>query len=578
MSLFSDAKRYPYRSGSLFLGVDEKGHEVGISTERHAITVAGSRSGKGAALLIPNARRWPHNLLVVDPKGENATASWEAREALGQSVYVLDPFGKADVPERLRASFNPLGSISLDDPTGREDIEVIADGLVKRSDPKDEEWYSGAVAILAGLMAYVVESAPPDYRNFAAVRSILLQTDDVLKEDAERMLSSVAFGGLARATGIAILTAISTDKSMERSFLGGARRASAWMDSPPVAAALASSSFALSSLKTGNASVFLVLPPKYLETHAAFLRLFVRSAIDAMMQDGAKGRPCLFLLDEFFALGRLDIVAKSAGLMGGYGLHLWPFLQDLGQLKTLYGENLADTFFGNADAQIFFGNSDVTTLDYVARRLGVVDVKEIGKAPTNPGHIPVTGQMTERMFSGPASYQKQTGAVIGGMVGLLGAGLNSIAQEAAQNEMNAYQQKAMTVGRPRLSHGEIQALTGKGDGDTVARSLIAFAKAGDALNIQLAPYFIERKTAVTASSTKPSFGAGSVYDIRQYPPIPQFAVGFVVVGSAIVFVRWSAGLKIGDDPLGGVFALAMLGAMVGAVWRGVVKLKVWWNS
>lgn len=48
------------------------------------------------------------------------------------------------------------------------------------------------------------------------------------------------------------------------------------MDSPPVAAALASSSFVLSSLKTGNASVFLVLPPKYLETHAAFLRLFVR--------------------------------------------------------------------------------------------------------------------------------------------------------------------------------------------------------------------------------------------------------------------------------------------------------------
>lgn len=493
MSLFSDAKRYPYRSGSLFLGVDDKGHEVGISTERHAITVAGSRSGKGAALLIPNARRWPHNLLVVDPKGENATASWEAREALGQSVYVLDPFKAADVPERLRASFNPLGSITIDDPTGREDIEVIADGLVKRSDPKDEEWYSGAVSILAGLMAYVVESAPPDHRNFAAVRSILLQTDDALKEDAERMLSSVAFGGLARATGIAILTAISTDKSMERSFLGGARRASAWMDSPPVAAALASSSFALSSLKTGNASVFLVLPPKYLETHAAFLRLFVRSAIDAMMQDGAKGRPCLFLLDEFFALGRLDIVAKSAGLMGGYGLHLWPFLQDLGQLKTLYGENLADTFFGNADAQIFFGNSDVTTLDYVSRRLGVVDVKEIGKAPTmGSGANHITGQRVGSLLSGPNRETQAAGAVIGGIVGMMGSTIHELETRANQSAMNAYQQKAMTVGRPRLSHEEIQALTGKGDGDKVARSLIAFAKAGDALNVRLAPYFVNR--------------------------------------------------------------------------------------
>lgn len=490
MSLFTDSKKYPYRAGSLFLGVDAKGREVGISTERHAITVAGSRSGKGAALLIPNARRWPHNLLVVDPKGENASASWEAREALGQSVHVLDPFKAADVPERLRASFNPLGAISINDPTGREDIEVIADGLVKRSDPKDEEWYSGAVSILAGIMAFVVESAPPEHRTFAAMRSILLQTDDALKEDAERMLSMVAFGGLARATGIAILTAISTDKSMERAFLGGARRASAWMDSPPVAAALASSSFTLSSLKTGNASVFLVLPPKYLETHAAFLRLFVRSAIDAMMQDGAKGRPCLFLLDEFFALGRLDIVAKSAGLMGGYGLHLWPFLQDLGQLKTLYGENLSDTFFGNADAQIFFGNSDVPTLDYVSRRLGVVDVKEIGQAPTmGSGVNPITGATVGALLSGTNKHTQMGGAIIGGAVGLMGSALHDLETRAQQSEMNAYQQKAMTVGRPRLSHEEIQALTGKGDRDTVARSLIAFAKAGDALNVQLLPYF-----------------------------------------------------------------------------------------
>ena len=528
MSLFTDSKKYPYRAGALFLGVDAKGREVGISTERHAITVAGSRSGKGAALLIPNARRWPHNLLVVDPKGENASASWEAREALGQSVHVLDPFKAADVPERLRASFNPLGAISINDPTGREDIEVIADGLVKRSDPKDEEWYSGAVSILAGIMAFVVESAPPEHRTFAAVRSILLQTDDALKDDAERMLASVAFGGLARATGIAILTAISTDKSMERAFLGGARRASAWMDSPPVAAALASSSFTLSSLKTGNASVFLVLPPKYLETHAAFLRLFVRSAIDAMMQDGAKGRPCLFLLDEFFALGRLDIVAKSAGLMGGYGLHLWPFLQDLGQLKTLYGENLSDTFFGNADAQIFFGNSDVPTLDYVSRRLGVVDVKEIGKAPSMPVNTPSMGHAITTL-SGNNKHAKSTGSLLGGFVSVLEQSAASLGQQAAQSEMNTYQQKAMTVGRPRLSHEEIQSLTGKGDGDTVARSLIAFAKAGDALNVQLAPYFALPALTIANLAKNPARAKQLAWKAA------ELVAGFLFLGSLIPF-------------------------------------------
>ena len=45
----------------------------------------------------------------------------------------------------------------------------------------------------------------------------------------------------------------------------------------------------------------------------------------------------LFLLDEFAALGRLEAVERAMGLMAGYGLQLWPILQDLSQLRALYG-------------------------------------------------------------------------------------------------------------------------------------------------------------------------------------------------------------------------------------------------
>lgn len=39
-------------------------------------------------------------------------------------------------------------------------------------------------------------------------------------------------------------------------------------------------------------------------------------------------QPALFLFDEFAALGRLEAVERAMGLMAGYGLHLWPILQD----------------------------------------------------------------------------------------------------------------------------------------------------------------------------------------------------------------------------------------------------------
>ena len=48
------------------------------------------------------------------------------------------------------------------------------------------------------------------------------------------------------------------------------------------------------------------------------------------------GAPALFLLDEFAALGRLEAVERAMGLMAGYGLQLWPILQDMGQETTGY--------------------------------------------------------------------------------------------------------------------------------------------------------------------------------------------------------------------------------------------------
>lgn len=575
MSLFTDPSNYPYRAGGLFLGLDDQGSEVGITTERHAITIAGAGAGKGACLLIPNALRWPHNLLVVDPKGEVAAASWQAREALGQSVHVLDPFKVADVPDRLRASFNPLSAIDPESPTGREDIEAIADGLIKRSDPKHEEWYDGAASLLAGLMAYTIECAPPDFRNLAGVRELLNQEDEALNVDAQKMLDAKAFGRLAREAGLTILTALKSEKGMEKDFLGAAKRYTKWMDSPPIAAALASSSFNLSDLKTGAASVFLVLPPQYIDTHAAFLRMFVRGGITAMMQDGAKVKKrCLFMMDEFFTLGKLEIVAKSAGLMRGYGLHLWPFLQDLGQLQTLYGEKLAETFFGNADAHIFFGNTDSITLNYVSNQLGNFETSEVNAPP-------------EKKAFKPSYWSDHVGWLDGELTGE--GKLAKDRWDSEQETLHRQHQYAMSrVGKNRVPADKVRSIVSKRDGDTVAQSMIVIAKGGDILNIGLSPYFVKKSASTTrlidsknmrdTPKAKPAFGAGSVYDIRQYPPIPQFMVGFVVVGVSIVIVRSSMGLKVGDNPVDGILAFAMLGAMVGAIWRGVVKLKAWWKS
>ncbi len=62
-------------------------------------------------------------------------------------------------------------------------------------------------------------------------------------------------------------------------------------------------------------------------------------------------------------------VEAAAGQIAGFGVKLWPILQDLTQLKRDYKEGW-ETFMGNAGVLQFFGNNDVSTLELISKRLG----------------------------------------------------------------------------------------------------------------------------------------------------------------------------------------------------------------
>lgn len=469
--MFNNKAAETFETGSLFLGRDEKNRQIGVSTDRHAVTVAGARSGKGAALIIPNLLRWPHNALVIDPKGENAEATFEQREKMGQAIHVLDPFGSANVPDRVRAFFNPLTAVDTTSNRARATISAIANGLVVVHDPKHMEWTSGARSLLAGIIAYVLVDAPPEHHNFATVRQILMQPSGLpddengqpqgLYADAQIMAQDTRMGGLIRSAGITLMTAIETDKGMEKDFLGLARRATEWLDDDAISACLSSSTFQLSDLKTGNASVYLVLPADgdFLQTYGAFLRLFVKSALTAMGV-GQDGKRCLFILDEFFSLGKLEEISEAAGRMPSYGVHLWPFLQDLGQAHQLYGESGTETFFGNSDAQIFFGNTDPKTLEYASKMIGNLRPEDLASAPP------------ERDFVNP--YY---------------ADAYAIESFEFERKMRDHQHRMSAVGSPRVPPEKLRELVSKPPNGKVANSMVVFARGGQIYNLQLQPYF-----------------------------------------------------------------------------------------
>ena len=372
---------------------------LGLDDDRHFVTIAGARSGKGRSAIIPNLCLYPGSVVVLDPKGENASLTAARRgpgdewaEGMGQEVYVLDPFGVAAVPESVRACLNPLALLDAESPLVVDDAALLAEGLIVSADHRDSHWDETARNFVKGLALHLITTRPGS--TLFDLRAFLTQggkkgweeacaDDPDFKKECpnamwfllDRMRENDALGG---AIAGAAESLAGTGDNERGSILSTARRNTAFLDTlgPLFRKTLGGEGRTLCPdvLKEarGGASVYLCLPAERMGTHGRWLRLMIGLFLERMQRNlkpPACGAPVLFLLEEFFTLGPMPSIEKAAGYAAGFGVKLWAILQDLQQLKALYPSNW-QTFLANAGAVHIFGASDRETLEYASKCLG----------------------------------------------------------------------------------------------------------------------------------------------------------------------------------------------------------------
>lgn len=358
------------------------GTPIGIPDDRHIITIAGSRSGKGRSGIVPNLITYPGSILAIDPKGDLArfTADWRA-DKLEHKVVVLDPFGTAgDVTQRHGGSFNPLSILTEDSLTLIEDAGLISDAIVVSSpDSKDPHWDESAKQFLEGVILHVATFHKyVGERNLVTVYELLMGSSSDLKEEMA-LNSGADFAVMTLATQF-----YDKAENERSSVLSTLRRHIRFLGYTQMRKVLSDHSFDLRELKTSEVTVYLSLPALRMGTCARWLRLFVNLTLAALEQERCKPRhPVLMCLDEFAALGTMKTIEDAAGQIAGLGCKLWPILQDLGQLKALYKDRW-ETFMGNAGVLQFFGNSDLFTLDWISKRLGTTVIQTVNR--NDPGY------------------------------------------------------------------------------------------------------------------------------------------------------------------------------------------------
>lgn len=357
---------------------DQQGqrHALHYTGDRHLLTVAPTRSGKGVASIIPNALTYEGSLLLIDPKGENARITAARRGAgdparnipgMGQTVHVVDPWGITGLPA---ARFNPMDWLDPSDEDISENAMILADSIVTPQ-ATDRFWDEEAKALLMGLLLYVaLAENEKDDRTLGRVRDIIRMGNTEFADILQQMQET----GHPLVVSTAQRT-ISKEEKLQSNVRASLQAHTHFLDSPRLRASLAHSDFRFEDLKSSKMTVYLVLPADRLNTFGRWLRLLVQQAltVNARNIEIKPEKPILFLLDEMATLGRLTMVEQAYGLMAGFGMQLWGIVQDLSQLDKIY-EKGWETFIGNSGVLQYFGSRDHKTAEYFSKLCGVTTI------------------------------------------------------------------------------------------------------------------------------------------------------------------------------------------------------------
>lgn len=367
--------------------------------EGHHLTVAPTGAGKGVSSIIPALLTWPGPAIVIDPKGENYAVTAAHRRAMGQTVYVLDPFRITRAPDF--DSLNPLdlvGEFNADDDAAMLASLVVSEG----SFGTEPYWDERASALIQKAILHAITHGPRT--DLGAVRDIVDGYSSGAFATARNVHTGEMNADAFMPSGMASDRTRSCIASTACSHM-------AFVLQGPVEKSLSISTVPLEDIRDGlPLTLYIVLPPERLRSHAKLLRLWLGVLLNTFAQRRViPAIPTLMLVDEAAQLGELDGLRSALTLMRGYGVKLWTFWQDLSQIRKVYPKDW-ENVLTNSPFQQIFGVTNPHVMAQMSAYLGPILNQPLSAlapneaviiCPNRPPEFAVrVDYRTDRMFTG----------------------------------------------------------------------------------------------------------------------------------------------------------------------------------
>lgn len=378
------AKKDMFKPSSTALVVGRMGSKlIYMSGQQFAILAAPTRSGKGVGIVIPNLLSYPDSVVVLDIKQENfeLTSGWRASQ--GHAVHLFNPFAE----DHRSSRWNPLHYVS-DDVFRISDVMSLAEILYPDGSSDQKFWVSQARNAFVAFAMYLFEKRDDQLQKgmpgdaaeptLGAIYRLSTGGGEELKPHLEK-LSNAHFVGPETKNAFANL--LSQKERTFASIMGSFREPLNIFINPVLDAATSGNDFLLTDVRKEKMSIYIGIQPNKLAESRIIINLFFSQLIklntrELPSQDPALKHQCLLLMDEFTAIGRVDILAHAVSFIAGYNLRLLPIIQSTSQLEATYGPDVARTFVTNHALQIVYTPREQKDANDYSEMLGYTTVRK----------------------------------------------------------------------------------------------------------------------------------------------------------------------------------------------------------
>ncbi|QHG88104.1 type IV secretory system conjugative DNA transfer family protein [Xanthomonas sp. NCPPB 1638] len=380
------------------------GRYIYINGALHVIVVAPTRSGKTTSIAIPVLLTYQQSMVVLDLKGELFKATSGYRASQGQQIYVWAPYAIDGKTHR----FNPL-TLVPDDPRERiASIQTMAAILYPDEPGKDSFWITQSRAAFVAFACFMFEKR--DHLRSQGFAGVDDRNQSLLSPSLERLLRLSAGGDAGQSTadllkGLLADTQVSYLSPQTRSTfsaLAGLAEQTffsvmATMQaplqqflSPILAAATNATDIDVTAIRKRLTTVYVIIPTQKLDESSKLLNIFFSSVIGnnldkQLNEDPALKYQMLMLMDEFTAMGRVDVWAKRISISASYGVRDLCIIQSQSQLRATYGADDAQNFITNHAASIVFTPREQEDANAYSDMLGYATIRRQHRSTSSGG-------------------------------------------------------------------------------------------------------------------------------------------------------------------------------------------------